>query len=220
MENIHNMTPIRMVAFDFDGVLADSVPIKDGAFHYLFRHHDHTTQTAALSVWNRLKGVFRRDRIQAAHQEVLGITLDDHTLDDYLQQFESQALTRTIAAPWIAGVKAFLDAEQNMPLYVVSAAPQEEVRAVIQHRNMDHYFREVYGGPVKKTTILTQLLQQEACVPHSMLFIGDSISDYRAADAVGCAFLGVIAAGKKNVFPEHVTIVPDLTNLRDFVSSP
>ena len=221
------MISTRIIAFDFDGVLADSVPIKDAACQYLFRHHDREIQVAALTVWNRLKGVFRRERIQAVYQEVLGITLDERTLAEQLRQFESQAVEQTVAAPWIAGVRAFLEEGWQYPLYVVSASPQEEVREVIMRRGMVQYFKEVYGGPVKKTELLAQILQQEglqqeglqqeACVPQSLLFIGDSISDYLAAAAVGTAFLGVVAAGNNNVFPEKVVTVPDLTQLDAFL---
>lgn len=214
------MADIRIVAFDFDGVLADSVPVKDGAFQSLFRHDDRDIQVAALAAWNRLKGVFRRDRIRAVYQEVLGRVLEEAVLDAQLRQFESQAFARTVAAPWIAGVRTFLEENHEYPLYVVSASPQEEVREVVLRRGMASYFKEVYGGPVKKTEFLSQILQKEGAIPQSLLFIGDSISDYLAASAVGTDFLGVVAPGLKNVFPEKVPTVPDLTHLGSFLLLP
>ena len=211
------MGPIRVIAFDFDGVLADSVPIKDAAFHHLFRHHDEEIQSAALNRWNNLKGVFRRDRIQSVYREVLGVELEEKILNGYVRQFETEAFERTVAAPWIPGGQAFLEKNVDYPLYIVSASPQEEVREVALRRKMAHHFKEIYGGPVKKTAFLMQILQQEECAPHALLFIGDSISDYRAAFAVKTTFLGIVAEGKEHVFPEQVPVHPDLTALDLFL---
>lgn len=211
------MLAIRTIAFDFDGVLADSVPIKDGALHALVQHHDQATQVAALASWNRLKGVFRRDRIRAVYQEVLGQTLADEVLDGYFQQFSTQVFERTVAAPWIAGADAFLKGERGYPLYVVSASPQDEVRRVIERRGAADRFQAIYGGPMPKPHWLTQILQQEGGEPASLLFLGDSLSDHVAAVAVGTTFLGVVAPGNANPFPASVVTVPDLTHLDSFL---
>lgn len=213
------MIATRAIVFDFDGVLADSVPVKDGAFQSLFQHHDKTTQVAALAAWNRLKGVFRRDRIQAVHREVLGQTLDEATLDDHVRRFETHAFERTIAAPWIPGARAFLEHNRGAyPLYIVSASPQAEVQEVALRREMAHFFKAIYGGPVKKTAFLAQILQQEACTPRAVLFIGDSRSDHVAAEAVGTAFLGIVAPGNPSVFSETVPTAPDLTTLQAHIT--
>ncbi|MBF0154428.1 MAG: HAD family hydrolase [Magnetococcales bacterium] len=205
---------LRLFAFDFDGVLADSVPVKDAALAHLFREYDPAIQQRAMAVWNRHKGVFRPERLRRVFREAVGVELDDEAVAAQVALFVEQGVERTVVAPPIAGSLAFLERHSaEYPCYVVSTGPQPEVREIIARRGITSRFRGIFGGPKTKPVILTQILEQERCPPSAALFLGDSITDYTSAQAVGMPFLGVVAPGLANPFPPDVPIVPDLTSL-------
>ncbi|MEO5371468.1 MAG: HAD hydrolase-like protein [Magnetococcus sp. DMHC-1] len=205
---------LRLFAFDFDGVLADSVPVKDAALAWLFREYDPAIQQRAMAVWNHHKGVFRPERIRRVFREAVGIELDEQAVAAQVALFEEQGVERTVTAPPIPGSHAFLERHAaRYPCYVVSAGPESEVREIITRRGIAAWFRGIYGGPEKKSTILTRILHAESCPPEAALFLGDSKTDYLAAREVGMAFLGVVAPGLVNPFPAEVPVVPDLTTL-------
>ncbi|MBF0370751.1 MAG: HAD family hydrolase [Magnetococcales bacterium] len=208
---------ISAVAFDFDGVLADSVPIKDQALQQLFDQYGPTIQEKALSAWENSRGVFRDQRIARVFQETTGERLSPADLAYQVNRYQSLVKAKTIACPWIPGAREFFAAAPQHPCYVVSAAPQEEVREVVAARGMTGLFKGVYGGPVKKALTLKAILDQESIPPEKLLFLGDSISDYQAALSSGCGFLGIVAPNRANPFPLELETAPDLTSLQDWL---
>ncbi len=209
-----------VLAFDFDGVLADSLPVKDRALKDLFQPFAAgraDIPERALAVWNRQKGVFRRERLRVTFQEVLGLELAGTALDEQVRRYGEAVFEKTVAAPWIAGAREFFRTAPVQPCHIVSAAPQEEVREVVRRRRMERFFRSVRGGPEKKAPILNEIIERERCEPAQLLFIGDSISDHVAAETVGAAFLGVVAPGLDNPFPAWRRTVADLTGLVRFL---
>lgn len=213
-----NALQIQAVAFDFDGVLADSVAIKDGALEDLVESTAKGKGKQARELWKRTRGIFRRDRIALIYNNILGIDLGDEALDRTVQHYKESVFQATLSAPPIAGSLDYLQSWPLIPSYVVSAAPQEEVVEIVHGRGINKYFRGVFGGPVKKEDILTELVRREQCQARELLFIGDSDSDHRAAVAVGTAFLGVVAEGCSNPFASDVRTIPDLRGLARIVA--
>ncbi|MBF0423715.1 MAG: HAD family hydrolase [Magnetococcales bacterium] len=213
-----NALQIQAVAFDFDGVLADSVPIKDDALVALVEQEAPGRGPEARDLWNRTRGVFRRERIDMIFKEVLGVCLDGPSLDSRVADYRDRVYQRTLEAPAIAGTLDYFLSWPLIPSYIVSAAPQQEVVEIALGRDIHRYFRSILGGPEKKETLLAGLIQREQCEERELLFIGDSISDYRAAVTTGASFLGVVPSRGANPFPAEVRVVNDLTGLATIIS--
>jgi len=213
-----NALQIQAVAFDFDGVLADSVAIKDDALVQLVELEVAGKGAAARILWNQTRGVFRRERIGRVFADVLGIKLEDDALDRMVARYKERVFQRTLAALPIAGSLEYLQGWPLIPSYIVSAAPQPEVIEIAHGRDLQRYFRGIFGGPTRKEEILAGLIQREGCQPRELLFIGDSDSDHRAAVAVGASFLGVVGQGCHNPFPAHVPTVVNLTGLAERIA--
>ncbi|MBF0624973.1 MAG: HAD family hydrolase [Magnetococcales bacterium] len=202
-----------LFAFDFDGVLADSVPLKDEALLHLLRDHGPEVQERAMAVWNRTRGVFRPQRIKQVFQEAAGIALSEAEVAARVDEFVHQVVERTVATRPIPGSVEFVQrCRIQGPCFVVSAGPQDEVRSVVTRRGIASLFKGIYGGPEKKAVVLNKILQEHATDPARGLFVGDSDADHLAAVAVGMAFLGLVPPGQPNPFPAGVPVVPDLTH--------
>ena len=74
-----------------------------------------------------------------------------------------------MSCPEVAGVRKFLDEiSKQLPCYVVSAAPQDELRAVAEKRNFSKYFVDVWVSPPAKAELLQRIIMQEGVMPEEV----------------------------------------------------
>jgi beta-phosphoglucomutase-like phosphatase (HAD superfamily) len=179
--------------FDFDGVLADSVEVKTCAFARLFEPYGEEVVLKVVEHHRLHSGVTRRDKLRHYYQEFLGKELAEAELLDLCRSFAQLVVDEVVAAPEILGAEAFLCAWQGkLPFFVVSAAPEEELREIIRRRGWSKYFREITGAPRSKRENLKMLLQNHGLRPDRCLFFGDAVADYQAATACGVSFVGIV----------------------------
>lgn len=208
---------IKVLAFDFDGVLVESVSEKADAFRDLFLSYGNDIANEALAYHCENPGVYRAEKIQSFYSKCFGKKMSQEELDKKLLEFADIAFNKVVNAPFVLGVKEFFEAKPSLNCYVVSAAPQDELRVIMKKRNLESYFVGIYGGPKKKTELLNQIAAFEKCKSQEVLFVGDSISDWKASKAVGSAFIGRVQSIDNNPFPRGVSTINSLTELPCFV---
>lgn len=188
-----HLTDWEAFFFDFDGVLADSVEVKTRAFARLFEPFGAEIEARVVEHHRRYSGVTRVDKFRHYYREFLGQPLDEAGLADLCRRFARLVVDEVVAAPEIPGAVVFLQAwKGRLPFFVVSATPEEEIQEIVRRRGWSQYFREVRGAPRSKRDNLEILLQAHGLAPARCLFFGDAASDYRAAEACGVTFLGIV----------------------------
>ncbi len=195
---------IKVFVFDFDGIILESVPIKDQAIYHLFENIKQTERELVLDLHRQNPGINRRDRIRMLLTQGLGQKeVSPDLLNGLLMRFTSLVSDGLMECPEVPGVRKFLDEIcQQKPCYVVSAAPRDEVRAVAEARGFSEYFLDILSTPPAKAEHLKKIIKQEMVQPESVLFIGDKISDYNAAKKAGTVFLGRICALNPTFFSD------------------
>lgn len=179
--------------FDFDGVVADSVEVKTRAFARLFEPYGPEIVSRVIDHHRRNSGITRVEKFHHYHREFLGAPLGDQEIADLCQRFARLVVDEVVAAPEIAGVEEFLQTARLLaPCFVVSAAPEAELREIVHRRGIDHYFQEILGAPAGKQENLRTLLTRYQLQPGRCLFFGDAASDYRAAKTCQVNFCGVL----------------------------
>ncbi len=199
--------------FDFDGVLVDSVEVKTRAFGRLFEPFGQEVMEKVVDHHRRHSGVTRVDKFRHYYREFLQKPLAEEELAELCRRFAQLVVDEVVAAPEIPGAEAFLRAVVgHLPCFVVSAAPENEVREIVQRRGWRQYFREVRGAPRSKRENLETLVGKYSLNPRRCWFFGDAESDYRAAHACGVHFLGVVPGPEAPL----LQVVPDIAWVRDF----
>ena len=127
----------------------------------------------------------------------------------FIGKIQNLVMDGLIASPEVPGVRNFLEQLSEIPCYIASAAPQEELNYVANQRDFTKYFVEMLGWPPAKTELLGNIVQKINLSPDSVLFIGDKISDHEAACYVGTNFLGRKTPQNPTVFPENVKVIED-----------
>jgi len=212
---------IRAVVFDFDGVILESADLKTEAFGELYAEHGPEAVERVIAYHLANVGISRFKKFEWIAEHVLGRPLTDDDSAALGRRFTDLSLEKVLAAPFVPGAEAALAAlgGRGLPLFIASGTPIAELQLIVSRRGLQPMFREVHGTPREKPDILRDLLAQLALTPDQLLFIGDGMSDYRAARAAGTAFL---ARDTPPLHDEWVSLgvrrEPDLVRLPEVVA--
>jgi len=185
------VTSIRAVVFDFDGVILESADVKTDAFVELYADHGREVVERVREHHLANLGISRFKKFAWIAENVLGRPLTDDESAALGIRFAELATAKVLSAPFVPGAEAALAAlgALGMPAFVASGTPNDELQMIVSHRGLTSSFHEVHGAPREKPEIVRDLLARHHLSPDHVLFIGDGMSDYRAACEVGLEFL-------------------------------
>jgi phosphoglycolate phosphatase-like HAD superfamily hydrolase len=184
------MAFLATIAFDFDGVILESVDIKSRAFVTLFADYpQHAESILAHHLAN--VGVPRYDKFRFIYRSILGQEISDSIVADLDRRFARIVRGQIRSCPFVPGAAEFIGRRSlDYPLFVVSGTPQVELRTILEERGLLPFFAGVYGSPRRKPELLRKVVATVGCDPDRLLFLGDAPEDYAAAEAVGARFAG------------------------------
>jgi beta-phosphoglucomutase-like phosphatase (HAD superfamily) len=198
------------VVFDFDGVILESVAVKDEAFRALFAEHAGQID-AIMDVHRQHGGVSRYVKFDMIYRDILRTPLSFDRKAALGHRFEDLVVDRVMAAAMVAGASEVLDGLRGrVPMAVVSGTPDAELATIVERRGLSHYFAEVHGGSCEKRDIIERMVRARRWRPERMVMLGDAMTDYAAARANGVSFIGRVAAGADDPFPPGTVIIEDL----------
>lgn len=206
--------PIRAVVFDFDGVLLQSVDIKTRAFEALFAPEGPEAARRIVDYHRANGGISRFEKFRWAYRKVLRRPLDAGEERALGERFNRLVEREVLRAPWMPGASEFLESlHADLPLFIASGTPEDELRRIVERREMTRYFRGIYGTPETKGRILVRIARESGCGARSLVMVGDAGNDLDAASAAGTRFVGILAGGAASPFPASTQTLPDLTGL-------
>ena len=179
--------------FDFDGVLADSVNIKELAFSELYKQHGEKVVNQVVDHHKTNGGMSRFKKFEYYHKNFLNLELSKKEVQELSENFSSLVMEAVINSPEITGADKFLRyyCSNNKLSFVNSATPQNEIQEIVIQRKMDKYFTFVYGSPNSKLDNLKNIFSRYNTTPEQTIFFGDALADFNAAKGVGCEFIGI-----------------------------
>ena len=205
---------VRAVVLDFDGVILESGEIKTEAFLKLFHlHPEHLEEIRRHHLENL--GISRFRKFEWIYRELLNRSLSAEDSARLGEQYSELVFTDMLRCPFVPGARAALASIQGrLPAFVASGTPQPELRRIAQARGLGEFFDGIYGTPDTKPEILRRLSDKLRVPAERILFIGDGLSDWRAAEATGAMFLARKTPTQSNwIESTAVAWVEDLCDL-------
>jgi len=188
---MHNNQTISLVIFDCDGVILESVDVKTKAFSLTLAEYGSVAVARLMEYHAFNGGVSRHKKFEWFFREVLGREITRTEMNRLGERFKELAFEGVMNAPMVTGALECIKKLHNqIPMYVASGAPQEELTAVLNARNLSKYFKWSYGSPPGKTELLRSILRQTGTEPKKAIMVGDSSTDLDAAHACGTRFFG------------------------------
>ena len=143
------MKDIKNLIFDFDGVIIDSVKIKDLAFKKLVNKYNPTIQ---IKFYN-------------FHRKNLGLSRDvkfDYLLKKLIKKYSKEKKKKLSIkfkniikqdikkSKFIKGSHAFLRKYRHLNKFISSGTPQTELKNICKKKRISHLFKEILGSPLSK----------------------------------------------------------------------
>ncbi|MDP2652754.1 MAG: HAD hydrolase-like protein [Candidatus Omnitrophota bacterium] len=181
---------LKAIVLDYDGVVVESVGIKDRAFEILFRDEPkHLPEI--LEYHHTHNAVIRYEKFRHIYEGILKKPFPPSVRADLSRRFSEIVVKEIIASPGVKGAKEFLESYfGRVPLYLASINPEDELKHIMRNRGEEKYFKKVYAYPWLKKDALRKILKAENAKSEEAVFIGDSPEDYEAARETGVTFIG------------------------------
>jgi len=199
--------------FDFDGVLVDSLETKTSAYKEIFKSYGPDVVSEVVSYHQHNAGISRVVKIDHAHKHFLETPYSKENVKKDVRKYSNLVFEKVVKAEYVPGAMAFVKQfYQQTPLFIISGTPEDELREIVKRRNMQPYFREILGSPIKKPGHIRSLLERYALKAENCFFMGDALTDYHAARETGMPFIGIEGEVE---FPENTMVLPDCTGLAE-----
>ena len=192
---------IKNILFDFDGVILDSMPIREYGFRKIFEKFDNELVDKLLQYHNENGGLSRYVKIRYFYEELLNREISEKEIENIADIFSTimrDKLTDKIYL--INETVAFLDKyHTNYNIHIVSGSDDRELRFLCKELDVDRYFISIYGSPTHKNDLVKNILDIYKYKREETILIGDSINDYNASEINGIAFYGYNNSELKSV---------------------
>jgi phosphoglycolate phosphatase-like HAD superfamily hydrolase len=182
---------IKVILWDFDGVLMNSNAVRDLGFEKVL-HEFKPEQIDALLDFHRSNGgLSRYVKFRYFFEEILQQEVSEEVVLEYANRF-SVIMKELLVNPsllideTLQFVKANFD---KYPMHIVSGSDGNELRYLCQMMGINHYFVSIEGSPTPKNHLVGDLLAQYGYEISECVLIGDSINDFEAAKVNNIHFM-------------------------------
>lgn len=183
---------IKQIIFDFDGVILDSLPIKEAAFRHALNNYPDDKVERLVGYHQKHGGVSRFEKFRYFFQEILMLPVDEEVVQTLSEIFSKYCKKELADKKYLITetVDFILNNYQKYPCHVASGTEQNELRYLCDALGLSDYFVSIMGSPTAKAELVKNILQKQNYVPEETLLIGDAMTDYNAAKDNGLFFSG------------------------------
>ena len=181
----------KVIIFDFDGVICESVDVKTEAFSEMYKNYGKSIVKKVIEHHEKNGGMSRFEKFKFYHKNFLNTEINQNEINYLAKQFSNLVLEKVVRAPLVEGVLDFIKSNQNhFSFYISTGTPKNEIDIILKKKKLTKYFKNVYGSPEKKDNHVKKILKKMNYSTKNIVFIGDAKTDYDAALNNNIKFIG------------------------------
>lgn len=196
----------RILIYDFDGVICDSVNMKTQGFIDLYKNHENSIIESIVNYHLKFGGLSRIKKIEYIQKEILKNPISPSEINDLADEFSKLVKEKVANSSYIKGVKNFLEVHSlDSSQFICTGTPEREIHEIIKIREIDHLFDGIFGSPDSKSSIVNKILKNNR--NKECFFFGDTMTDYLAAQECSISFVGL--RNRYTQFPPNSFVIDD-----------
>lgn len=183
---------INTIFWDFDGVLLDSMNVRDWGFKKIFKGYDNELINDLISYHRKNGGLSRYVKIKYFFEELVKNPINDQQVLKYAEKFSSLMRKElTDKKKLIVDSLEFVKKNYNRyNFHIVSGSDQKELRFLCKKLEIHKFFISIHGSPIPKKKLVSSLIEKYNYKKKCVCLIGDSINDFEAANDNNIEFFG------------------------------
>lgn len=185
------MSSIKVIFWDFDGVLMDSNAVRNLGFERVLADFPKEQVDKLLAYHIANGGLSRYVKFRYFFEEIRSEAIEEQHILELAQRF-SLIMRELLINPALL-IKDTMDFvrsnHQKFLMHVTSGSDEQELKYLCKSLQIDHLFISIHGSPKPKKQWVKELLVQHGYKPEECVLIGDSVNDWEAANTNGIHFL-------------------------------
>ncbi len=173
----------KVVFWDFDGVILNSLPVRDYGFRKIFEEFNDVLVNRLLEYHSLNGGLSRYVKIRYFYNAILGIDVSDEKVQELASKFSYIMKTELTNKKYlITETVEFI--KQNYKKYnfhIVSGSDEKELNYLCEKLDLSKFFKTIEGSPTPKNELVKNILRKYNYNSNECILIGDSVNDYEAA---------------------------------------
>ncbi len=187
-----NFSKYKSVLWDFDGVLMDSMPIREEGFRRVLSSYPEGQVRRLLEFHQENGGLSRYVKFRYFFETIREESIGDRELQDLATAFSGVMMQLLLNKELLINdsldfVKKY---SATMPMHIVSGSDGIELNEICQRLDIAHHFKSIHGSPTPKDRLIRELIASCGYDRTKTVLIGDSINDYDAAVMNDIDFIG------------------------------
>lgn len=203
---------ISNILWDFDGVIIDSLAIRDYGFREIFKEFDEQSVDKLIQYHNYNGGLSRFHKIEYFFNTILKQEISKNGIWQYADKF-TQIMRQSLSdKKYLINdtVNFIKNNYKKYNFHIVSGSEHNELNFLCQKLDLSQYFISINGSPTPKNQLIKNLLESYNYDIGQTILIGDSINDCEAASVNKIGFYGF---NNENLKDKSKIYIEDWNNL-------
>ena len=185
-------TDKKCILWDFDGVILDSMEVREEGFRKVLASYADFQIEALLAFHRKNGGLSRYVKFEYFLEQVIGGKKNEEKIEQWAEEF-SEIMRRSLTSKdrLIEEVINFIKKNKKVyHMHIVSGSDGDELRFLCDKLEISEYFKSIHGSPTPKIELVRKLMDERDYKPQETCLIGDSINDFEAATSNDIQFFG------------------------------
>lgn len=187
-----NLEKYKTILWDFDGVLLDSMPVREYGFRTVLRGYPENQVEQLVQFHQANGGLSRYVKFRYFFEEIRKEEISEAQVLALSQDFSELMKERLISKSLLISdsVEFVKSAHSKKVMHIVSGSDEKELRYLCEILGLSSYFLSINGSPTPKNKLVATLISGLSLTEKEVLLIGDSLNDAEAARVNEIDFAG------------------------------